>query len=128
MPQWVRPLDQSTKAAAEWHVPRTKSFTTTTYCGRNLAGPIEVTSDDKAEREGRCRPCLASLAPTREGIVPQRSLRPMPQTQTSPVKKTTKRIVAKKTVRKPAPKGRSAKAPVAKRAVSPSRRGKALGH
>ncbi len=106
-------------------MPRTKSFTTTTYCGKNLAGLLEVASDDKAEREGRCRPCVASLGPTREGIVPQRPPRPIPQTQTSPVKKTAaKRTAAKKTVRKPAPKGRSAKAPVAKRAVRPSRRGK----
>ena len=126
VPQWVRPLDQSTTPAAEWHVPRTRSFTTTTYCGKNLAGPIEVASDDKAERAGRCRQCVTSLGPTREGIVPQRPARPLPQKQTSPVKKTAaKRIAAKPTVRKPAPNGRSAKAPVAKRAVRPLRRPKA---
>jgi len=109
----------------EWHIPRSKSFTTTTYCGKNLAGPLEVASDDKAEREGRCSPCLTHLATT-PVIVPQRASRPMAQARTTPVERAAaKKTAAKRTVRKPAPKGRSGKAPVAKHPVRRSRRGKA---
>jgi hypothetical protein len=123
--QWIRLLSRVTSTSAEWHLPLTKSFTTTTYCGKELAGPLEVATDDKAEREGRCSPCVTHLAPTQR-IVPQRASRPIAQTPTSPVKKAVaKTTAAKKTVRKPAPKGRSGKAPVAKRPVRRPRRGRA---
>ncbi len=125
MTQWLRVLSRVTSASAEWHIPRTKSFTTTTYCGTELEGPLEAASDDKAEREGRCSPCVTHLATT-QGIVAQRVSRPMAQARTTPVKKAAaKRTGAKTTVRKPAPKGRSGKAPVVKRGVRRSRRGKA---
>jgi hypothetical protein len=121
--QWVRLFNRVTGASAEWHIPRTKSFTTTTYCDTDLAGPLEVASDDKAEREGRCSPCVTHLA-TAQGIVPQRVSRPMARARTTPVKKAAaKRTAAKRTVRKPAPKGRSGKAPVVKRRVRRSRGG-----
>jgi len=74
VPQWVRPLDQSTKGAAEWHIPQTKSYTTTTFCGKIIAGTVEVASDAKAEHEGRCKQCLAI------------SVAPIPQRQTAPAK------------------------------------------
>jgi len=123
--QWVRLLSRVTSASAEWHVPQSKSFTTTTYCGKQLEGPLEVASDDKAQREGRCSPCLTHLAPTQR-IAPQPASRPMAQARTTPVKRAAaNKTAAKKMVRKPAPKGRSGKAPVAKRPVRRSRRGKA---
>ena len=123
--QWVRLLSRVSGASADWHVPQTKSFTTTTYCGQNLTGPLEVASDDKAEHGGRCSSCVTHL-PTTPGIVPQRASRPMTQTPMSPVMKAgAKKTAAKRTVRKPVPKGRSGKAPVAKRPVPRSRRGKA---
>jgi hypothetical protein len=123
--QWVRLLNQVVGASAEWHVPRIKSFTVTTYCGRELAGPLEVASDDKAEREGRCSPCVTHL-PTTPGIAPQRASQPIAQTPASPVKSAAaNKTAAKKMVRKPVRKGRSGQAPVAKRRVRRSRRGKA---
>ena len=122
MSQWVRLLNRVTSASAEWHIPRSKSFTTTTYCGKNLAGALEVASDDKAEREGRCSPCVTELATT-QGIVPQRASRPMAQARTTPVRKAVvKMTAAKTTVRKPVPKSPAGKAPVAKRRVRRSRR------
>ena len=125
MTQWVRLLSRVTSASAEWHVPLTKSFTTTTYCGTKLEGSLEVTSDEKAEREGRCSSCVTHLAATL-GLVPQRPSRPMAQAPRTPVKKgAAKRTEAKRTVRKPAPKRRSGKAPVVKRRVRRSRRGRA---
>jgi hypothetical protein len=123
--QWVRLLSRVTSASADWHIPRTKSFITTTYCGTKLEGSLEVTSDEKAEREGRCSSCATHLAATL-GTVPQRESRPMAQARTTPVKKAAaKRTAAKRTVRKPAPKGRSGKARVVKRRVRRSRDGKA---
>jgi hypothetical protein len=93
MPQWVRPLDQSTKGAAEWHVSRIKSYATTTYCGRIIPGTLEITSDDNAEREGRCKQCLAIST----GATPQK--------QTPPVKKAAaKSNAAKDTLRKGRPR------------------------
>src|SRR5713226_9573202 len=83
--QWVRLLSRVTGAAAEWHIPRIKSFTTTTYCSTDLRGPLEVASDDKAEREGRCSSCMTHLATTL-GLVPQRLSRPMAQAPRTPVK------------------------------------------
>lgn len=125
MTQWVRLLSRVTSASVEWHVPRIKSFTTTTYCGTKLEGSLEVTSDEKAEREGRCSSCVTHLATT-QGIVAQRVSRPMAQARTTPVKKAAaKRTAAKRTVRKPAEKGRSGKAPVVKRRVRRSPGGKA---
>jgi hypothetical protein len=121
--QWVRLFNRVTSASAEWHIPRIKSFTTTTYCDTDLVGPLEVASDDKAEREGRCSPCVTHLATT-QGIVPQRASRPMAQARTAPVKKAAAKKTAK-TIRKAAAKGRSGKAAVAKRPVRRSRRGKA---
>src|SRR5712692_3885271 len=115
--QWVRLLSRVTSASAEWHVPRTKSFTTTTYCGTKLEGSLEVTSDEKAEREGRCSSCVTYLATTL-GIMPQPPSPPSAHSSTTSVaraaaKKTAaKTTAAKKTIRKPAPKGRPAKAPV----------------
>ena len=121
MAQWVRLLNRNTSASAEWHVPRIKSFTTTTYCSKELAGSLEVASDDKAQREGRCPLCMTQLAST-EGVAPRAS---RPMAPTSPVKgAAAKRAVAKKTVTTTAPKGRSGKAPLAKRAVRRSRRGR----
>jgi len=123
--QWVRLLSRVTSASAEWHVPLTKSFTTTTYCGTKLEGSLEVTSDEKAEREGRCSSCVTHLAATL-GLVPQRPSRPMAQAPRTPVKKgAAKRTEAKRTVRKVAPKGQSGRAPGAKRPVRRSRRGRA---
>ena len=130
MTEWVRLLSRVTSASAEWHVPRTKSFTTTTYCGTKLEGSLEVTSDEKAEREGRCSSCVTHLATTL-GIVPQRPSRPMAQAPATSVpraaaKKTAaKKTAAKKTIRKVAPKGQSGRAPGAKRPVRRSRRGRA---
>ena len=121
MSQWVRLLNRVTSASAEWHVPRTKSFTTTTYCGKELAGSLEVGSDGKAEREGRCSPCMTRLAST-EGVVPHAS---WPIAPTSPEGAAAKKAAAKKTVTTTAPKGRSGKAPLAKRPVRRSRRGRA---
>ena len=127
--QWVRPLSQSTSAAAQWHAPQIRSYTTTTYCGKVLEGSIEVASDEKAEREGRCSSCATRLA-AREGTAQKVAPRPVAQTPTSPVKKaavkkTAKTTTAKKSVGKPGPKGSSRKAPVAKRPVRRSPRGKA---
>ena len=124
--QWVRLLSRVTGASAEWHVPRIKSFTVTTYCGKELAGPLEVASDDKAERQGRCSSCVTHL-PTTPGIVPQRASQPLAQKATSPVKKSESKMTAanSKTVRKPAPKGRSGKPSVARRPVRRPRRGEA---
>ena len=125
MTQWLRVLSRVTSASAEWHIPRTKSFTTTTHCGTELEGPLEIASDDKAEREGRCSSCVTHLATT-QGIVPQRESRPMAEARTTPVKRAAaKRTAAERTVRKPAPKGRSGKTPVVKRRVRHSRGGKA---
>ena len=124
MSQWVRLLNRVTGASAEWHVPRSKSFTTTTYCGKELQGPLEVASDDKAEREGRCSLCVTHIAPTQR-IAPQPASRPMAQARTTPVKSAAKKTAATKMVGKPAPKGRSGQAPVAKRPLRRSRRGKA---
>jgi len=113
--QWVRLLSRVTGSSAEWHVPRSKSFTTFTYCGRKLEGSLEVTSDEKAEREGRCASCVTYLATTLE-IIPQRASPPIARSSTTSVaraaaKKTAaKKTAARKTIRKSAPKGRSAKA------------------
>jgi hypothetical protein len=58
--------------------------------------------DDKAEREGRCSPCVIFLAPT-QVIVPQRPSRPIAPARTSPVKKAVaNKTAAEKIVRKPA--------------------------
>jgi hypothetical protein len=123
--QWVRLLNQVAGASAEWHLPRIKSFTVTTYCGRELAGPLEVASDDKAEREERCSPCMTHL-PTKPGSVPQRLSVPLAQALSTPVKNAVaKKTLAKATVRKPAPKGRSGQAHVAKRPVRRPQPGKA---
>ena len=90
-----------------------------------LEGPLEAASDDKAEREGRCSPCVTHLSTT-QGIVPQRVSRPTAQARTTPITKgAAEKAAAKRTVRKPPPKGRSGKAPVVKRGVRRSRRGKA---
>ena len=125
MTQWVRLLSRVTSASAEWHVPQIRSFTTTTYCGTKLEGPLEVASDDKAEREGRCSSCMTHLATTL-GIVPQRPSRPMAQAPTTSVgRAAARKTAAKKTIKKPRPKGRSGRAPVAKRPVRRSRRGRA---
>ena len=122
MTQWLRVLSRVTSASAEWHIPRTKSFTTTTYCGTELEGPLEAASDDKAEREGRCSPCVTHLATT-QGIVAQRVSGPMAQARMTPVKKAAAKRTAAN--RKSPPKGRSGKAPVAKRRVRRLRGGKA---
>jgi hypothetical protein len=123
--QWVRLFNRVTSASAEWHIPRIKSFTTTTYCDTDLAGPLEVASDDKAEREVRCSPYVTHLATTL-GIVPQRPSRPVAQARTTPINKAAaKKTAAKKMVRKAAAKGWCGKAAVAKRPVPRSRRGKA---
>ena len=144
MTQWVRLLSRVTGSSAEWHVPRSKSFTTFTYCGTKLEGSLEVTSDEKAEREGRCSSCVTYLATTLE-IIPQRPSPLIAHSSTTSVtraaakktaakktaakktaaKKTAaKKTAAKKTIRKSVPKGRSARAPVAKRPVRRSRRGR----
>jgi hypothetical protein len=123
--QWVRLLSRVTGASAEWHVPQTKSFITTTYCGTKLEGSLEVASDEKAEREGRCSSCVTHLATTL-GIAPHRPSRPTAQAPTTPVKRAVaKKTATTRTARKPAPKGRSRKAPVVKRRVRRSRGGKA---
>lgn len=125
MTQWVRLLSRVTGGSAEWHVPQTKSFITTTHCGTKLEGSLEVASDEKAERERRCSSCVTHLATTL-GIAAERPSRPTAQAPTTPVKKAAaKRTAAKTTVRKPAPKGRSGKAPVVRRRVRRSRSGKA---
>jgi hypothetical protein len=123
--QWVRVLSRVTGASAEWHVPRTKSFTTTTYCRKELAGTLEVASDDKAERGERCSACMTHLAPT-QAIAPQRASRPMEQARSTPAKRAAaKKIAAKMTVRKTSRVVRSGKAPVAKAPARRPRRGRA---
>jgi hypothetical protein len=123
--EWVRLLSRVTGTSAEWHVPRTKSFTTTTYCGTKLEGPLEVASDDKAEREGRCSSCVTDLA-TALGVVPRRPSRPIAQAHTTSVARpAVKKTAEKKTIRKPSPNSRSGTAPVVKRPVRRSRRGRA---
>ena len=139
MSQWVRPLHQVTPAEAEWHAPQTKSFSTTAYCGKVLEGAIEVATDEKAAREGRCSACATRLA-AHEGTAQKAMPRPVAQTRRSPVKKAAvkktatktavkrtavKRTAVKKAVRKPAPKRRTGKAPAAKHPVRRSRRGRA---
>jgi hypothetical protein len=123
--QWVRLLSRVTGASAEWHAPQTKSFTTTTYCGTKLEGSLEVTSEEKAEREGRCSSCVTHLAATL-GLVEQGPSRPTARAPRTPVARAAaKKTTAKKTIRTSPPKGRSGKAPVAKRPVRRSRRGRA---
>jgi hypothetical protein len=123
--QWVRLLSRVSGASAEWHLPQTKSFTTTAYCGAKLEGSLEVTSEENAEREERCSSCLTQVATTL-GLVPQRPSRPPARAPTTPVKRAAARkTAAKKTVRKPLRKSRSGQAAVAKRRVRRSRRGKA---
>ena len=124
MSQWVRPLHQLTPAAAQWHAPLTRSFATTTHCGKVLEGSIEVTNDnDKAERQGRCGACLTRVAASERIAV-----NTLPRARTAPATKpVAKKPVAKKTAtkktaaKKPAPKRRSG----AKRAVRRSGRGRA---
>ena len=113
MSDWVRPLFRATGASGEWHVPRIKGLTTTTYCGENIEGPIEVAREDKAERERCCSTCVTRLAAKSEGMMPQRPHQPMPRARKAVVKKPP----AKKAVKTPAPKERRSKAPLTKRPV-----------
>ncbi len=117
MSQWVRPLHQATPAAAQWHAPLTRSFATTTQCGKVLEGSIEVTNDnDKAERQGRCGACLTRIV-TNERLAGIETPRPRPE----PVAKTpvAKKPIAKKPIaKKPIAKKPIAKKPVAKKPVA----------
>ena len=129
MSQWVRPLHQLTPAAAQWHAPLTRSFATTTHCGKVLEGSIEVTNDnDKAERQGRCGACLTRVAASeRIAVNTLPRARTAPATKPAAKKPVAKKPVAKKPVakktaaKKPAPKRRSG----AKRVVRRSGRGRA---
>ena len=102
MPQWARPLDQST--GVEWHLPRVKSFTTTAYCGKILTGTIEVASESKADSETRCAQCMTSLLPS-QIISPPPPPRAKVQPQATPAKKVrAQRPAARPTQRKSARK------------------------
>jgi hypothetical protein len=87
--QWVRPLDQSAKGAAEWHVSRIKSYATTTYCGKIIPGTLEVTSDDNAARGRRCQLCLGASAD------PTTQRRASPRKKTAAAKSTARKITKK---------------------------------
>ena len=99
MAQWVRPLDRST--GAEWHAARVRSFTTTAYCGRILAGTIELASEDKAERETRCPHCMRSLASSQAvSEAPRVPVRKqVTQAKKAPAKSPAK-VTSKKSARK----------------------------
>ena len=139
MSQWVRPLHQLTPAAAQWHAPLTRSFATTTHCGKVLEGSIEVTNDnDKAERQGRCGACLTRVAASeRIAVNTLPRARTAPATKPAAKKPVAKKPVAKKPVakkpvaKKPAAKKTAAKKPApkrrsgAKRVVRRSGRGRA---
>lgn len=124
MSDWVRPLFSGAGVSRTWHVPRLKTFTTTTECGESLEGPLEVAREERAERDGRCAKCVASLGATAGAAVPQRRAEPKPPTRSALVKRSApvKRAAPKKAVKKPAPAKRAAKAPAAKRPVRRSRR------
>ena len=67
MAGWVRPLYRDDRASSTWHVARDKGFTSTTYCGEKITGPLEIaTHEDKPEREGRCDTCVRVEAEARE--------------------------------------------------------------
>src|SRR2546428_771867 len=101
MPQWVRPLNQST--GAEWHAARVRSFTTTAYCGKVLSRTIELASEEKAERETRCPQCMKSLAPSQVVTPPTRVT---PRKQVTPANKAQAKGPAKPTPKKSARKTR----------------------
>lgn len=111
VPDWLRPLFRAAGASGEWHAPRINGFSTTTYCDKNIEGPLEIAREDRAEREGRCATCATRLTPT---------------TPRAAVKKADgKKAAAKKAVSKPAQRKKSNRAPVARRSVRSSRRGTA---
>lgn len=67
MAGWIRPLYRDDRAPSTWHLARDKSFTTTTFCGEKITGPLETTtSEDKPERDGRCATCVSAEAESRE--------------------------------------------------------------
>src|ERR1700682_3678832 len=100
---WVRVLFRATNASRDWHAPRLRGVSTTTYCGVSLAGPLEIAREDRAEREGRCATCATRLAPP---TALHAAAKPAPM----------KKAAATKAV-KPNSKGTSSRASVSKRAV-----------
>ncbi|HEV8534520.1 MAG TPA: hypothetical protein VGR87_02220 [Candidatus Limnocylindria bacterium] len=111
MADWVRPLFRATGASREWHAPRIKGLTTTTYCDKILEGALEIAREDRAEREGRCATCATHLTP--------------PMLRSAVKKAAVKKAALKRSVTKPAPKKTSIKAPVAMRSIGRSGRGRA---
>ena len=146
MSDWVRPLFRTSGASREWHAARSKGLTTVTYCEENIKGPLEIASEDKAEREGRCSKCTTRVA-TPQGMAPLKAMGAAPAALAAdprvkvsgPARAThlrpearprasqaaVKQAAAKKAIKKSAPRKTSSKAAVAKRPVRRSRRGRA---
>lgn len=108
---WVRPLFRATGASSEWHAPRIKSLTTTTYCGKTIEGALEVAREDRAERDGRCATCATRMTP--------------PTLRAAVQEAAVKELRPKRSVTQPARKKKSSKAPVAKRSIGRWGRGRA---
>ena len=63
MADWIRSLFHAAGVSREWHARKSGGYSTTTYCGLAVSGPLEVTQPDRAEREGRCASCADQFAP-----------------------------------------------------------------
>src|SRR5712691_6056957 len=103
---------RATGASPVWHATRIKSFTTVTYCGVNIEGPLEIAREDRAEREGRCPTCATRLKPP-QGLA------------AADKKAVVKKAAAEKRVNRPTPNKKTSEVPVTKRSVRRSRRGRA---
>jgi len=126
MSDWVRPLFRSAGASREWHAARSKGLTTVTYCQENIKGPLEVASEDKAEREGRCSRCITLLV-AREGTtvvtaVGGRARNAQRKREAQVGQVGAKQGTAKRAVKRPVAKQASGKAALATRAAGRRRR------